>query len=229
MMEPIQPPTSLPSPSCFSGFPSSGPHRDRRPDEGALKPDFFGYDPRHDLKSALQNRWLLGFNTQDTSATRLFGRWERGEKIGRGWSMGSMGCARLCVFGKGERRMTSENVPREVPVMSGLWGCGNFRGCVTSWRLQRNGSAFSGFRSHGSLLRLITDMLFLKPQCFNFGGITQIHAILDLISERFTGGTSEPPGARQKRAPCHSRGCDLQAGAPASESYTPLRSADLGW
>ncbi|CAK9095936.1 Prostaglandin F synthase [Durusdinium trenchii] len=34
---------------------------------GALKPDFFGYDPRHDLKSALQNRWLLGFNTQDTS------------------------------------------------------------------------------------------------------------------------------------------------------------------
>ncbi|CAK9051215.1 unnamed protein product [Durusdinium trenchii] len=35
--------------------------------EGALKPDFFGYDPRHDLKSALQNRWLLGFNTQDTS------------------------------------------------------------------------------------------------------------------------------------------------------------------
>ncbi|CAL1169213.1 unnamed protein product [Cladocopium goreaui] len=34
---------------------------------GALKPELFDYKPQHDLKEALQNRWALGFNTQDTS------------------------------------------------------------------------------------------------------------------------------------------------------------------
>jgi len=34
---------------------------------GALKPQLFDYKPQYDLKGALQNRFLLGFNTQDTS------------------------------------------------------------------------------------------------------------------------------------------------------------------
>ena len=40
------------------------------PAQGALKPELFDYKPQHDLKEALQNRWALGFNTQDTSEPR---------------------------------------------------------------------------------------------------------------------------------------------------------------
>jgi len=39
--------------------------------QGALKPQLFDYKPQYDLKGALQNRFLLGFNTQDTSEARL--------------------------------------------------------------------------------------------------------------------------------------------------------------
>ena len=39
--------------------------------QGTLKPQLFDYKPQYDLKAALQNRFLLGFNTQDTSEARL--------------------------------------------------------------------------------------------------------------------------------------------------------------
>lgn len=34
---------------------------------GALRPESLGYSAKNDLKAALQNRYMLGFNTQDTS------------------------------------------------------------------------------------------------------------------------------------------------------------------
>ena len=32
---------------------------------GSLRPQVYNYDPMNDLRAALQNRFVLGFNTQD--------------------------------------------------------------------------------------------------------------------------------------------------------------------